>query len=99
MAVHEFESLLFSDSAILATCLNISPLPVAKVLSDFDENPEKINNSRDTAPSKRIKQWKRNFKKTTDGIMIAQKIGLNAMRQKCPLFDAWLNALEQLQEA
>lgn len=98
MAVHEFESLLFSDSAILAECLGISQAPVDKVLQEFDEKPEQINNSRDTAPSKRIRQWKRNFKKTTDGIMIAQRIGLHVMRQKCPLFDAWLRTIELLKE-
>lgn len=99
MAVHEFESLLFSDSTILAESLGISQALVDKVLQEFDEKPEQINNSRDTAPSKRLMQWKRNFKKTTDGIMIAQKIGLNAMRQKCPLFDAWLCTIEQLEDA
>lgn len=96
MAVHEFEALLFSDSAILAKELGIEQTVVDEVLSQFNGNPENINSSPETAPSKRLESWKENYKKTVDGIAIADKIGLPAMRAKCPLFNAWLSAIEAL---
>ena len=96
MAVHEFEALLFSDSGILAEELGIQQIHVDNVLDEFGGNPERINNSPETAPSKRLETWKSDYKKTTDGIAIAERIGLPAMRAKCPLFDAWLSAIENL---
>ena len=96
MVVHEFETLLFSDSVILAKELGVEQPVVDEVLSQFKGNPENINNSPVTAPSKRLKDWKNDYKKTTDGIDIAEKIGLSIMRAKCPLFDEWLTTIETL---
>lgn len=97
MAVHEFETLLFSDSEILAEELGIQQIHIDDVLKKFGGKPEWINNSPETAPSKRLEAWKSDYKKTTDGIAIAERIGLPAMRAKCPLFDNWLSAIESLQ--
>jgi len=99
MAVHEFETLLFSNSEILAEELGVQQIHVDDVLDEFEGSPERINNSPETAPSKRLEAWKSDYKKTTDGIAIAERIGLPAMRGKCPLFDAWLSAIENLQGA
>ncbi len=96
MAVHEFEALLFSDSAILAKELGISRTDIDNVLTKFGEEPERINSNPLTAPSKRLEGWKESYKKTVDGIDIAEKIGLSTMRAKCPLFDEWLKAIETL---
>jgi hypothetical protein len=97
IAVHEFESLLFSDSQILSSTLGIAEDKVLAVLTECGE-PEAINNSPQTAPSKRLQQWSTNgkFPKTTMGIMIAQTIGINRIREKCPLFNDWLNRIESL---
>lgn len=58
--------------------------------------PEAINNSLETAPSKRLNRSSVNgkFPKITKGISIADKIGIPAMRNQCLLFDAWLRQLE-----
>lgn len=97
MAIHEFESLLFSDENILANELGIDVEKISEIINACGE-PEKINNSRETAPSKRLNKLKvtGNFKKTTEGINIAEKIGIDKMREKCPVFHAWLVALEGL---
>jgi hypothetical protein len=99
VAVHEFEALLFSDCKILANQLGVSELIVCNVISKF-KNPEAINNSLQTAPSKRLDNWspKKHFLKTTMGITIAEKIGIAKMREECPLFDNWLSSLENLRE-
>lgn len=95
-AVHEFETLLFSDAKILADELGIEQGLVDAVLSECGA-PERINNSPQTAPSKRLEKWcqdkKPPYKKTITGITIAQKIGIDKMRRACPLFNQWLEQL------
>jgi hypothetical protein len=58
--------------------------------------PEDINNSYNTAPSKRILAAFPNgtYSKTEHGPMIAEAIGLAAIRQQCPQFDGWMSMLE-----
>lgn len=99
MAIHEFESLLFSNSTALADELGIDPEEVDSVLEQF-EGPEAINDSPETAPSKRLDNWSPNgkFPKTTAGIAIANKIGIPAMRNMCPLFNEWISTFETIQE-
>lgn len=99
MLIHEFEALLFSDSETLASELNIDEQRIMTVLEECGE-PEAINNSPQTAPSKRLDKWSRygKFAKTTTGIAIASSIGIPKIREKCPLFNAWLDTLESLVE-
>lgn len=95
-AVHEFEALLFSDSEVLAQKLGIDVKSVQSVLDGCGE-PEAINNSPQTAPSKRLDNWcDGKFKKTTAGIAIAEAIGIANLREQCGVFNAWLNQLEGL---
>ena len=94
--VHEFEALLYSDATILAKAIGISQELVDKVISECG-SPEQVNNSPQTAPSKRLEHWSNNhYGKTTMGIKIAQQIGIVRMREHCPLFNQWLKTLEQL---
>jgi len=96
LAIHEFEALLFSDSACLATELGIAEEKTAAVLAECGE-PEAINNSPITAPSKRLNAWSNGkFLKTITGITVARKIGIPKMREQCPLFDGWLRRFEAI---
>lgn len=92
VAVHEFETLLFSDSAILAREINVKKDLIDAVLREFGE-PECINNSPATAPSKRILTWCPGYAKVRKGLAIAKAIGIAKMRSACPLFDAFLQQL------
>lgn len=96
VSIHEFEALLFSESAILAEKLGAVKLEIDAVLKECGE-PEMINKKPDTAPSKRLKQLSRvvKYKKTTTGIDIAQAIGIDAMRNACPVFNDWIKRIEQ----
>lgn len=100
IAVHEFEALLFSDSTSLVAALEVELDTVSDVLDEFGE-PEAINNHPQTAPSKRLDSWSKNgkFPKTTQGIALATEIGITKMREKCPVFNAWIVELETLVEA
>ncbi len=98
IAVHEFEALLFSDAQVLSRQLGISEDIILKVLSKCG-SPEAINNGPQTAPSKRLNDWSTNnkFLKTTMGITIAEKIGIEKIRTECSLFNDWLNIFEDIQ--
>lgn len=95
LQLHEFEALLFSDVSYFSLLKND--------ISTFEDlvrrkEPEEINDSPNTAPSKRIIQEipKYEFSKPTNGIILAKKIGLEKMRDKCPHFNSWLNAIEDI---
>jgi hypothetical protein len=95
VSMHEFEALLFSDSNILAKALQVQQKEIDAILAQCRE-PEAINDSRLTAPSKRLKSLFPSFKKTVTGISIAQKIDIDPMRKACPLFNSWVHQLESL---
>jgi hypothetical protein len=59
-------------------------------------NPELINDSEQTSPSKRILQCVPEYDKPTDGIEITEKIGLAGLRKKCRHFNGWIEKLENL---
>lgn len=52
--------------------------------------PEHVNNSEQTAPSKRILQLYPEYQKVTDGTIIAKSIGINKMIEKCQHFADWI---------
>ncbi len=97
IAVHEFEALLFSEPATLASAIRVEQQCVDAIIQECGE-PEAIDNSPQTAPSRRIEQLYSRFKKTSNGISIAQAIGIDRMRKECPVFDGWLKRLESLAE-
>ena len=91
----EFEALLFSDAKILAQKLSVQPKNVENILSKCGE-PEKINDKVQTAPSKRLETLSNRFKKTATGMNLAQEIGIDKMREACPIFNEWITKLENL---
>lgn len=95
IAVHEFEALLFSEPATLARYIQADQQSIEAIIQECGE-PEAIDNSRHTAPSRRIAQLYRRFKKTSTGIAIAKEIGIGQMRSACPVFNGWLDRLESL---
>ncbi|GKW07314.1 DUF4276 family protein [Pectobacterium carotovorum] len=95
--VHEFEALLFCEPEKFADWLEdkraIEQLNSIKLAFD---SPESINNSPQSAPSKRILAAIPEYQKTLHGPLIAADIGLDTIRQQCPHFEDWLQRLEAL---
>ena len=60
--------------------------------------PEEINDSSDTAPSKRLLRHIPDYRKATDGPDAIYSAGLALVRTRCPRFDAWIKRLESLSE-
>jgi len=96
VAMHEFEALLFSDPEKLAVQLGVSQSRIDKILEDCGE-PEQIDDSPHTAPSKRLEALYSRYRKTSTGIAIAEAIGLEKIRNECPLFNKWLTDIERLE--
>ncbi len=95
--MYEFEGLLFSSPDAIENTIGQKGLSAwaTSVLADFGGNPEKINNSAQTAPSKRLLA-ESSYAKTIHGPNIAIEIGLDGLRKKCSGFNDWLSQLESL---
>ncbi len=95
--MYEFEGILFSSPEAMENNIHQTGLAdwANKVLQQFGDDPEKINDSAQTAPSKRLFN-KTNYIKTVHGPDIAKEIGLNVLRKKCIGFGKWLNKLEAM---
>ena len=93
LVLHEMEALLFSEPSAFS---EIADPKVVKQLEGIRQqypNPELINNSVNTAPSKRIPALISSYLKTRNGIAVAQEIGIVKMRAECPHFDAWIQSI------
>ncbi len=97
--LYEFEGLLFSDPESIASEIGKPDLANAFVeIRNKFEPPEHVNNSRETSPSKRIKQLFRQYDKVIHGSLIALEVGVNKICEECHLFDTWVNKLKLLEE-
>ncbi len=95
--MHEFEALLFSNPDVLAETIQQPAL--SEIFQSIVENsgsPEAINDNPETAPSKRILALYSGYQKVLHGSISAQRIGLTAMRSKCPHFSEWITKLESI---
>ena len=95
--MHEFEGILFSSPEAIENNIRQPGLAewAGTILQQFDNDPEKINDSKETAPSKRLLR-ETGYIKTVHGPNIAQEIGLTVLRAKCAGFGEWLDRLETL---
>jgi hypothetical protein len=97
LMVHEFEALLFVEPRKFAEWTDGYKTVIT--LGDQVQKyatPEDINDSPESAPSKRILKAMPTYQKTFHGPLIACEIGLDAMRKACPHFNEWLVKLESL---
>jgi hypothetical protein len=100
LQLHEFEALLFADPSKLdwEFIEHAEAIQQLIALAAKFGSPEEIDDGEETAPSKRIireiPEYK--FRKASAGPIVAGKIGLAVLRQKCPHFHAWLGKLESL---
>ena len=101
--LHEFETFLFIKPDITSNNLmdckkNIVEKAIYSALQQANNNPELVNNSTETAPSKRIINVYSSYQKVTDGLNICKDLGIQSIREKCPHFEEWLTTLIQHSE-
>ena len=95
VVMHEFEGLLFSDSAAFSHAIGRPDLESEfQAIRDAFPSPEEINDSPDTAPCKRVEGLVPGYEKPFLGTLAVLEIGLPRIRKECPHFDAWLKRLE-----
>ena len=93
--MHEFEGLLFSDCDRFGVGIGRLDLaPLFRAIRDAFNSPEEINDSPDTAPSKRVEALVPGYEKPFHGNLAVLEIGLDTIRAECPLFRQWLERLE-----
>ena len=95
VVMHEYEGLLFSDPDRFAEAVGSPGLAEGfRAIRSGFPTPEEINDSPDTAPSKRVELLFPSYQKPLLGIIAAQHIGLTAIREECPYFNRWVQTLE-----
>jgi Domain of unknown function (DUF4276) len=95
--MHEFEALLFSDPERFAQEIGKGNLSTKfRSIREEFESPKDIDDSPETAPSKRIERLFPGYEKPLFGVLAAMGIGLATIRRECPHFNDWLNRLEAL---
>ena len=94
LLVHEFEALCFADCD--AFCEGIGRSDMAKAMNairDQFESPEEINDSPETAPSKRIINLHPSYEKPIEGNVGILGISLEKLREECRHFSDWVSKL------
>ena len=98
--LYEFEAYLFSDVSQFAFFFDNADSKISALQRVVDgvQSPELINDGQHTAPSKRINGQFSEYEgsKTRVGPQMAERIGLENIRSKCPHFKAWIERLESL---
>lgn len=103
--MHEFESLLFVDPATSALTLAVGAgrdndgniaARLEEIKTECGGDAEAIDDSPETAPSKRIMSIVPGYDKVGWGVTAAAEVPLDALRGGCQWLDRWLAALEAL---
>jgi len=99
---YEFETLLFSEPSYYEEYFDSvqAKIDMEKIISSCGGNIEDINNSKETAPSKRMikffDDYDEAFDKVFHGYSIIEKIGLDRVVKQCPRFSKWIEKIESL---
>jgi len=93
LVLHEFEGLLFSDVSAFESIADNRTIALLHSIRASFESPEHINDTPETAPSKRIMRAIPEYSKVSDGIDIAELIGIDKISSECRHFDKWLAKL------
>jgi len=95
---HEFEALVLADPARIGAIYDVPKAEMGALCRDCGAfaTPEEINLGEHSHPKYRIHQRVPEYDENVAGPLLAEDIGLAALRVRCPHFGAWLNRLEQL---
>lgn len=94
--LHEFEALLFSDIDLLGDEYFEYDIQPLKDCIAQKKNPELINDGSETAPSKRILDCIPDYDKTTAGVSVLEKIGVEVLCNRCLHFAEWIDWIKSI---
>ena len=93
LVLHEFEGLLFSKPDTFKTIVDDNIVDdIIRIRNEFD-TPEHINNSFETAPSKRLEKLIPNYPKVKNGTIISKEIGMDRIVSECNHFAKWIEKI------
>lgn len=100
ISMHEFEALLFSNCDAFQCRYSLKIFnELLKVRSAY-LTPEHINDSKETAPSKRIinivKENSDTYSKITDSLSILKVLSFESIRDECKHFNLWIEKIKYL---
>lgn len=97
LSLHEFEALLLVMPDEIARTLQQRSTPEAlRKAGASKRSPEEINDGFNTHPAARITGALPAYRKPLHGPLVAARIGLERIREKCPHFSHWVGRLEAL---
>jgi hypothetical protein len=100
LQLHEFEALLLAEPSCFRARFQEREDGIRRLVAICAgfPSPELIDDGPRTSPSKRIIQEIPEYEgaKRSAGPLLAARLGLPAIRQKCAHFSAWLGKLEQI---
>lgn len=93
--LHEFEALLFNNIEVFDEMFEFEQYDRAELLNVFNEfpDPEMIDQGTETSPSHRLIKIIPAYRKVIQGNAIAEKIGIEQIRQKNKHFNDWIEQL------
>lgn len=94
--LHEFESLVLAGVNAVDWVTTDVQDTVRKAIAEEDGNPESVNDSSLTSPSKRLRAVWPTYSKVSDGVNIIREAGIDTVRAQCPRFNRWLDRLERV---
>jgi hypothetical protein len=97
VVMHEFEGLLFSDCEKLAKSIaRIDLASALQTVRDAFRTTEEINDSPETAPSKRLIGICPGYQKVVMGNIAALSIGIETIKSQCGHLAEWIQRLESI---
>ncbi len=94
LVLHEFEGLLFSRPDAFSVIVNDETVQQIQAIRDNALTPEHINNSPETAPSKRLISIIPSYAKIRYGIIISKETGIHKMMEECYHFAMWITKIK-----
>lgn len=92
--LHEFEGLLFSEPQAFKIVADEGTVEKVQAIRDSFDSPEHINNSVETAPSKRLEKIIPNYAKVRSGTIISKEIGIDKLIYECKHFSSWIEKIK-----
>ena len=91
--LHEFEGILFSKPETFSLIAGDEIVTAVQRIREEFETPEHINNSPETAPSKRLESLIPGYAKIKNGTQLSEAIGIYTIMEQCPHFKNWIQDL------
>lgn len=96
--LHEFEGILFSNPTSFNLITDENTVEKVKTIRDEFPTPEHINNSPETAPSKRLEQLIPGYAKVRNGTILSKDMGIDIIVKECPHFRDWIKQITNMSE-